>query len=240
MGVRRMTAFWIGVSGFSYSSWRGTFYPERTKPDKMLEAYSSRLNSVEINSSFYHMPTQATTSKWERSTHEDFQFSFKANRRITHIKKLRNVADDFQIFLNGVKPLESKLGCVLVQLPPYMKQDHEILESFLAQKPQRLRIAMEFRHNSWFGDKLNELLSRYNVALCAADTPDMKPTLTKTADFTYVRLRKDRYSKSDLTDWREKLLEFANDSRDCFVYFKHDETGNAASLATDFKTMLTA
>jgi uncharacterized protein YecE (DUF72 family) len=230
-----MTAFWVGVSGFSYASWRGTFYRKGTKPERMLEAYSNRLNSVEINSTFYHMPTQATTSRWNTSTHEAFRFSFKVNREVTHIKKLRNVADDFQIFLKGLKPLEKKLGCVLVQLPPYMKQDHEILESFLNQKPEGIRVAMEFRHDSWFGEKLNELLSKYNVALCVADRMDMKPNLEKTADFAYARLRRDLYSKSELTDWAERLSEFAKDATDCFVYFKHDASGSAANTAAEFK-----
>jgi uncharacterized protein YecE (DUF72 family) len=233
-----MVHFWVGVSGFSYTSWRGAFYPEGTKPEKMLEAYSGKLNSVEINSSFYHMPTQATTSKWAKSTQDDFRFSFKANRKITHIKKLRDAVADVEIFFKGLKPLEAKLGCVLVQLPPYMKQDYDTLETFLKQKPESIRVALEFRHNSWFSEKVSELLSKHNAALCIADTENMKPVFNNTANFFYARLRKDRYSKEDLKEWAGKLSKFAGSSTDCFVYFKHDETGDAASVAAEFRAML--
>ncbi len=233
-----MVRFWVGVSGFSYASWRGCFYPEGIRPEQMLEAYSSKLNSVEINSSFYHMPTQSTTSKWASSTQDEFRFSFKANRRITHVKKLRDAAADTDIFLKGVKPVESKLGCILVQLPAYMKQDYDTLEAFLKQKPESTRVAFEFRHSSWFGAKLNEVLSKFDAALCVADTEDMKPVFSRTAKFAYARLRRDRYSKSNLKDWAEKLSKFAENSSDCFVYFKHDETGDAAKAAVEFRTML--
>jgi len=233
-----MTRFWVGVSGFSYASWKGVFYPEGTKTDKMLEAYSSKLNSVEINSSFYHIPTQGTSSKWAKSTQDEFRFSFKANRKITHYKKLRETVAEMKIFYDGVRPVEGKLGCVLVQLPPYMKQDYEVLETFLKEKPESIRVALEFRHESWFGEKLNELLTRHNAALCVADTEDMKPVFSNTADFVYARLRQDRYSKKDLKDWAENLSKFAEDSSDAFVYFKHDETGDAANVAAEFRAMV--
>ena len=233
-----MTRFWVGVSGFSYASWKGVFYPRDTKADRMLEAYSKKLNSVEINSSFYHMPTQGTTTKWSKLTQEDFRFSFKANRKITHYKKLRDTVADMNVFFEGVQPAEAKLGAVLVQLPPYMKQDYEVLETFLEHKPKSIRIALEFRHESWFDGRLNDLLSGYNAALCVADTEDMKPVFSNTADFVYVRLRHERYLKKDLSEWAQKLLKFAEDSSDAFVYFKHDETGEAANVATDFRTMV--
>lgn len=235
-----MVEFWVGVSGFSYASWKGTFYPVGTRPDGMLEAYSSKLNSVEINSSFYHMPTQSITSKWGRSTQENFRFSFKANRRITHIKKLRNTTIDSKILFEGLKPLNAKLGCVLVQLPPYMKQDYDVLESFLRDTPKSIRIALEFRHSSWFGPKLNDLLSKYGAALCVADTEDMKPIFEPTTSFSYARLRQDQYSRKGLKEWAERLLKFTKDSSDFFVYFKHDETGEAANKAVEFREMLTA
>jgi uncharacterized protein YecE (DUF72 family) len=233
-----MTRFWTGVSGFSYPSWKGVFYPKDTKADRMLEAYSKKLNSVEINFSFYHMPTQSTTSKWSKSTQDNFRFSFKANRKVTHYKKLRDTAVEMNAFFDGVKPVEPKLGSLLVQLPPYMKQDYEVLATFLEQKPKSIRVALEFRHESWFNEKLYELLSRHNAALSVADTEDMKPVFRNTANFTYVRLRHERYSKNELRDWAHKLLKFAGDSSDAYVYFKHDETGDAANMAAEFRTML--
>jgi uncharacterized protein YecE (DUF72 family) len=233
-----MGSFWVGVSGFSYPSWKGVFYPEVTKPQEMLEAYAKKLSSVEINSSFYHMPTQATSSKWAASTPEDFRFSFKANRKITHFKKLKGAAAEFEIFLNGMKPIGAKMGCVLIQLPPYMKEDYETLETFLAQKPEWASVAIEFRDSSWFNDKVYKLLSKYDAALCVAETEDMKPVFERTASFTYVRLRHDRYSKRESKEWSEKLLKFAAGFERCFIYFKHDETGDAANRAVDFNVML--
>jgi uncharacterized protein YecE (DUF72 family) len=233
-----LAKFWVGVSGFSYASWKGAFYPETTKSDRMLEAYAAKLNSVEINSSFYHMPIQTTSRKWAATTPETFRFSFKTNRKITHFKKLKGAKGEFEIFLKGLTPLDSKLGCVLVQLPPYMKQDYETLETFLAEKPKSVPVAVELRHSSWFGDKLNNLLAKYNAALCIADTEDMKPLLEKTADFSYARLRHNSYSKKELKEWSERLRKFCDDLGKCFVYFMHDETGAAANRASEFGAML--
>ena len=240
VGAMHMTKFWVGVSGFSYASWKGAFYPKTTKPNQMLEAYATKLNSVEVNSSFYHMPTTATTTKWAKSTPEAFRFSFKANRKITHFMKLKGTKNEFGIFLKGLKPIGSKLGCILVQLPPYMKQDYAILETFLAESTKSFPIAVEFRHTSWFGSKLNDMLSKYNAALCVADTEDMKPVLERTTNFCYVRLRKNQYSAAELKDWTTMLRKFAAELDDCFVYFMHDETGDAASRAVEFAASINA
>jgi len=233
-----MVQFWIGVSGFSYPSWIGTFYPPGTKSDRMLEAYASKLNSVEINSSFYNMPTQKATAKWAHLTPQNFRFCFKANRKITHFMKLKEAADETQFFIKGLNPLRDKLGCVLFQLPPFMKQDLAVLENFLDKKPKQVRVTLEFRHKSWFTPDLTKLLSQHNAALCIADTEEMKPIFERTGDFGYVRLRQDRYSDGDLKTWSRKLLEFTKGLDDCFVYFKHDETGEAANMAAEFRTLL--
>jgi len=233
-----MVRFWVGVSGFSYASWKGVFYPTATKPNQMLQAYAAKLNSVEVNSSFYHMPTQATTSKWAASTPDAFRFSFKTNRKITHFKKLKGAKEEFRVFLKGLEPVQAKLGCVLVQLPPYMKQDYNVLETFLNEKPKSAAVAIEFRHSSWFGDKLNDLLSKYDAALCVADTEDMRPTFERTGRFGYVRLRRSAYSKDELEGWSEKLRTFAVGLEDCFVYFMHDEAGDAANRAVNFNALL--
>jgi uncharacterized protein YecE (DUF72 family) len=233
-----MAQFWVGVSGFSYASWKGTFYPEATKPNEMLEAYAMKLNSVEVNSTFYHMPVAATTAKWAKSTPDSFRFSFKTTRKITHFMKLKNTNEEFQFFLKGLKSIDTKLGCVLVQLPPYMKQDYGLLEKFLAEKSKPCNIAVELRHNSWFGPKLNTLLSKYNAALCVADTEDMKPKLENTANFGYARLRREQYSKTALSSWAGRLRKFADELEDCFIYFMHDESGEAANRAAEFSSTL--
>jgi len=234
-----MTHFWVGVSGFSYATWTGEFYPKGTTAGDMLSSYSAKLNSVEINSTFYHMPTQTTTGKWADSTPDDFRFSFKANRKITHFKKLKDAASEVDVFLKGLRRLQEKLGCVLIQLPPFLKADFNLLETFLAPEPVgTIRIAFEFRHSSWFTSQLNALLSKYDAALCVADTEDMKPIFEQTAKFAYARLRQDTYSKDELKNWSKKIQDFAGDSEDCFIYFKHDETGKAANMAMEFQTML--
>jgi len=234
-----MTHFWVGVSGFSYASWTGEFYPKGTTAGDLLSAYSAKLNSVEINSTFYHMPTQTTTGRWAGSTSDDFRFSVKANRKITHFKKLKDATSEVDVFLKGLSPLQDKLGCVLIQLPPVLKADFNLLESFLEQKPvSSVRVAFEFRHRSWFTSQLNALLSKYDAALCVADSDDMKPVFERTAKFAYARLRQDSYSKDELKNWSKKILDFASDSEHCFIYFKHDETGKAANMAMEFQTML--
>jgi len=205
----------------------------------MLSAYSTKLNSVEINSTFYHMPTQTTSGKWAGSTPDDFRFSFKANRKITHFMKLKNATAEVEVFLKGLSPLQAKLGCVLIQLPPYLKADFNLLETFLTQKVVgSTRLAFEFRHSSWFSSELNALLSTHDAALCVADTEDMKPVFERTAKFAYARLRQDTYSKDELKNWSKRIRDFADGSEDCFIYFKHDETGKAANMAAVFETML--
>ena len=176
--------------------------------------------------------------KWAASAQEAFRFSFKANRKITHFMKLKNAGKEFEFFLKGLNPLEKKMGCVLVQLPPFMKRDYETLETFLKEKPEPIPVAVEFRHTSWFSAELLKLLSKYDTALCVAETEDMKPVFERTASFIYVRLRHDRYSKTELKERSQKLVKFTNDAEDCYVYFKHDDTGDAANKAVDFSTML--
>ena len=152
--------------------------------------------------------------------------------------KLKEATDETQFFIKGLSPLHDKLGCVLFQLPPFMKQDLAVLGKFLDEKPKDLRVAFEFRHKSWFTPDLTKLLSQHNAALCIADTEEMKPIFEGTGDFAYARLRQDHYSGGDLKRWSRKLLEFTKGLDDCFIYFKHDETGEAANVAAEFRTLL--
>lgn len=235
-----LVKFWVGVSGFSYPKWRGKFYPKDTKSDKLLEAYSTKLNSVEVNSSFYNTPTEKTILKWAASVGEDFRFSFKANRHITHYKKLKNTQPEIDYLTKALTNMGQKFGCLLVQLPPYLKSDNELLETFLKGTKDSNRIALEFRNDSWFIDKTYALLTKYNAALCVADTEEMKPVLQKTANFTYTRLRRDKYSELEMKGWAKKLSAFSQDTTDCYVYFRHDEPGDAANAAVKFKEILEA
>jgi uncharacterized protein YecE (DUF72 family) len=233
-----MVRFWVGVSGFGYTGWIGTFYPAGAKGDMLLQHYSEKLNSVEINSTFYQMPNERTIRKWAEATAGNFRFSFKANRRITHIKKLRNAASETASFADALTPLKGKLGPLLVQLPPFLRFDRGLLEGFLREKPGPISVVLEPRHTSWFSDEVYEVLERYNVALCVADTAEMKPVFRGTADFAYARLRQDNYSRTDLEKWSDKLAGFAQDGTDCYAYFKHDENGKAARMAVEFARLL--
>lgn len=204
----------------------------------MLEYYSSKLNSVEVNSTFYHMPSKTILPKWKASTQDDFKFSLKANRKITHIKKLRDAKPEVSYFLGAAASLETKLGCILVQLPPYQRCDPELLEGFLAESPTPSQFALEFRHESWFKPEVYNLLEKYGAALCIAETEEVKPVLQRTASFHYARLRREKYAQADLRAWASRLHEHTSGSDDCYVYFKHDEAGEAARLATEFRGML--
>lgn len=233
-----MVRFWVGVSGFSYPKWRGKFYPKDTKSDKLLEAYSARLNSVEVNSSFYTIPTEKAVLKWSGFVGQDFRFSFKANRRITHFKKLKNTQPETEYMTKILTPLGQKIGCLIVQLPPYLKCEIDLLETFLKAASESTRIALEFRNESWFTEEIYALLTEYKAALCVADTEEMKPVFKKTANFTYTRLRRDKYSDLEMKEWAKKLSAFSEDAADCYVYFKHDEFGDAANSALEFKGIL--
>jgi len=233
-----LVQFWVGVSGFSYVSWRGKFYPGNAKPQELLAHYAAKLSSVEINSSFYSIPNPRTCTKWAESVPAQFRFSFKANRRITHIKKLKDVKADTAYFVDSIKPTEPKLGCILVQLPPLMQKDANLLEAFLNETQGSTRVALEFRHRSWFTSEITELLGKYNAALCVADTEEEKPVFEKTADFAYVRLRRDEYTQAELEKWAKALSDFSKEATDCFIYFKHDEKGDAAVMAQTFQQML--
>jgi len=233
-----MVRFWVGVSGFGYTSWIGTFYPPYAKSDTLLQHYSERLNSVEINSTFYQMPNEGTIRKWADVCAGNFRFSFKANRRITHIKKLRNVAADTAFFADALKSLQNKLGPLLVQLPPFLRFERGLLDVFLSEKPGSISVVLEPRHASWFNEEIYDLLERYDVALCVADTAEMKPVFRRTANFAYARLRQDNYSRTDLEEWADKLANFAPDGTDCYAFFKHDKNGRAASMAVEFARLL--
>ena len=222
----------VGVSGFSYASWKGTFYPKDLKSEDFLSFYAGKLNSVEINSSFYAPPSAAMVKSWTGRTGEDFRFSIKSPRLITHTLKLgkgaSEAADRLSIILDL---LGGKLGPVLFQLPPFFRQDLKILESFLTQTAGVKKKVFEFRHDSWLNDSTYQLLEKHDAGFCIAETEDMKPVLKVTAEFPYFRLRKDVYTAIDIGKWTEKIREMIKGSDEAFVYLRHDETGENASYA---------
>jgi uncharacterized protein YecE (DUF72 family) len=225
--------YYVGVSGFSYASWRGRFYPKEVKSEEFLAYYSQHLGSVEINSSFYAPPREATVKGWADRTGEAFRFSFKAPRMITHILKLgKGSAEAANSFSKTLDPLGARRGPVLFQLPPYSKEDPKLLEGFLAETSGiRGKRVFEFRHQSWLKDSTFRLLGKSGVGFCIADTEEMRPTFQVTGGFAYFRLRQGSYDQGSMNEWARKIGEAAKDVRESYVYLRHDETGENGLLA---------
>jgi len=226
------TGFYVGVSGFSYPRWRGKFYPKEAKSEELLAQYARRLRSVEINSSFYAAPKPSAVEGWAGKTGEDFRFSFKAPQQITHILKLGEGSSEAANRLSGTLDLLGpRRGPVLFQLPPYMKQDLKLLERFLSETSGIERRVFEFRHRSWLDGPTYRLLDGHATGLCIAETEDMRPTFQVTGGFAYFRLRMDSYDAKAIDQWAEKIRGVAKGAEACYVYLRHDETGENALLA---------
>lgn len=214
-----------GTSGFSYGEWRGTFYPEDLADAGMLGYYSGRLETVEINNTFYQMPKPALLERWRDAVPPEFCFALKAPRRITHLQRLSGSAESVELFLNTASVLGERLGPVLFQLPPFAKKDVVLLREFLALLPPPLDVAFEFRHPSWFDDEIYEALRERRAALCAGDSDDSdrSPPFVKTADFGYLRLRAPSYDEAGIRGWHERIA--AAGLERAYVYLKHEVLG---------------
>jgi uncharacterized protein YecE (DUF72 family) len=210
-----------GTSGFAYKEWKGTFYPERISPKEMLRSYAGRLNTVEINNTFYHMPRKALLVSWGDQVAGDFVFSLKAPQLITHFKQLRNVRDETEYLFETLPVLGAKLGPVLFQLPKSFHADRSGLKDFLALVPRTIACAFEFRSASWLSGEILDLLRKKGCSLCIADA-DESPAdeIVSTADWGYLRLRRSDYTDADLARWAEKVL--SQKWERAFVFFKHE------------------
>ena len=223
-----MTKILAGASGYSFKEWQGTFYPEKIKPEAMLEWYAQHLPTVEINNTFYQMPKTAVLEKWAQATPPDFRFAIKASRRITHDARLKaSVAADSVAFLyRNLEALGEKRGPVLFQLAPFQRKDPARLREFLQLLPQGHLAAFEFRNASWFDDEIYDLLRNAGAALVLSEREDnAPPSLVGTAPWGYVRLRLEEYSEGDLRRWAERIA--AVGWSDAFVYFMHEPTAPA-------------
>ncbi len=223
---------WIGTSGFQYPEWKGHFYPEKLPAAKMLPFYAERFQTTEINYTFRRIPSGKTIENWCELTPARFAFSLKAPQRVTHFAKLQHCSDSLNYFFGAVQGLEDKLGPILFQLPPFFRKDAGILGSFLEELPDGVRAAFEFRHKSWFDDEIFERLRRHNAALCIAESADLSTPIEATANFGYLRLRREDYGADDIARWSETLRSHASKWSDAFVYFKHEEQGMGPKLAT--------
>ena len=224
---------YVGTSGYSYPKWKGKFYPKDLPAKGMLRYYGEQFRSVEYNGTFRKMPKLEAVEKWAAEVPADFQFAIKAPQQITHIKRLKDskalVSNVFKI----AAVLKKRLGPVLFQLPPNFKKDTARLSEFLALLPKRSRAAFEFRHETWFDDETFDLLKKHKVALCIAETDDeLKVPFVATADWGYLRLRRENYSDTELKTWVKKAQK--QDWSDAFVYFRHEDTAKGPRFAKRF------
>jgi uncharacterized protein YecE (DUF72 family) len=221
-----------GTSGFSYKEWCGEFYPPKLPAREMLAHYAQRLPTVEINNTFYRLPTAALLEGWRSQVAESFRFAVKTPRRISHVKRLRDCGDDFRVLLKALEALEPCLGPLLVQLPPFFKHDRDVLASFVGELPVGCHAAFEFRHESWFVPEVYDLLASRNLAVVQSEEADGFTPAPWTADWAYLRLRKVDYTDADLDAWLSRLHTAALKS--AHVYFKHEDAATGPKLAARF------
>ena len=222
--------WFAGTSGYSYKEWKGPFYPETIAPADMLGYYGRKLPAVEINNTFYRMPRTHVLESWRDAVPEGFRFVIKASRRITHQSRLN---DDGAFLAQQVATLEDRLGCVLFQLPPYLRKNAERLGAFLKGWPRELPAAFEFRHVSWFDDEIMEMLRDRGAAICVSDDGKMAlPAVFATTDWVYFRLRGEAYDETALAQWLARADETG--ARHGFAFFKHEDAGAGPKLARAF------
>ena len=233
----------VGTSGYTYGHWRGVFYPEGLPNKDLLKFYAQSFDTVEINSSFYRLPKATTFLSWYAQTPKGFLFSLKASRFITHIKKLKDSQQPWELFLKRAKNLREKLGPILFQFPPLWKKNLERLERFIQCIPKDLKATVEFRHPSWFSEEIYALLKKQNVALTIADTPEYPMEERLTADFIYLRFHGHRklyvsnYSEKELQSWARKIRRWRKSGKSVYAYFDNDAFGRAVKNALRLKDL---
>ena len=224
---------WVGTSGYSYKEWKGSFYPKEMPDKDMLTTYARQLPAVEINNTFYRLPTPLLLKSWAEQVPENFRFVLKASRRITHVKRLKECEEETEYLLKTAQTLGGRLGAILFQLPPFLRKDAPRLGDFLKLIPEHSKAAFEFRHESWFEKDVYDSLRKKGCALCFADTEDNKlVALVSTASWGYLRLRKPDYGEKELREWVKEVEKQEWDQ--AFVFFKHEDGGVGPKLAHRF------
>jgi uncharacterized protein YecE (DUF72 family) len=240
----------IGTSGWNYGDWQGRFYPPEVRSKSYLEWYARHFNTVEVNYSFYHLPRPTTYVNWAGQVAPDFVFAVKASRFITHIKRLSETEEEWRRFLESAWTLEEKLGPVLLQFPPSLKINTELLASFLQAsreltRSRRVKLAFEFRHKTWFEPEVYEILHKYHAVLVIAqsDRYPQGPPLS-TGPFMYLRfhgpgrLFASSYSEEQLKGWRDPIRSWLSEGRSVYVYFNNDFQGYAIENAKLLRTLI--
>jgi uncharacterized protein YecE (DUF72 family) len=230
----------VGTSGYNYPEWKGSFYPADLPATKFLPYYASRFPTVEINYTFYRMPTPKLVAGWRAQVPPEFRFTLKAPKRITHDRRLRaaDVADSLQGFIGAAAELGPQLAALLFQLPPNFKQDLGVLNEFLSLLPPKTTAAFEFRHDSWLDEAVYDALRARNIALCIADSEKRDTPMIMTATYAYLRLRDEGYGDQDIEQWARTARALSEGASDVFVYFKHEDEGKGAKFGQQMMELL--
>ncbi len=233
---------YIGTSGWNYDHWKEVFYERGYPKSKWLQFYAKHFSSVEVNATFYRSMHAKTFEKWHNNTPAGFKWAVKANRYITHIKRLNNVAEPLERFFDDVKALKEKLGPILFQLPPTLAFNEVVFHAFCKELPDNRRYTLEARHPSWLGEKALASLKTHHIALCISDTAGRYPYLEAvTSNFIYIRLHGSKelyaseYSEDELNNWAKKIKQW---NKDTYVYFDNDAEGHAPKNALRLKQLL--
>ena len=239
-----MPNLYVGLSGYSYKPWQGEgrFYPPELKQKQFLEYYAGKYNAVEMDGTWYRMPSEAGVKGWIDGSPEAFKYTFKMHRNVSHISRLKvDSMDSVKFFLKRLEPLEQagKLGAVFIQLPPNFKRNDERLVAFLTELPRPHPYAIEFRNETWFVPEVEEILRAHDVAWVSWDTDDVPGQRRDTGSFIYARMRREGYTDEQLDDWAKWFKAAMDKGKDCYVFIKHEDEGSpwvdADRLLTRFK-----
>ena len=230
----------VGTSGYNYPEWKGSFYPADLPATKFLPYYAGKFPTVEINYTFYRMPTPKIVAGWRAQVPAEFRFTLKAPKRITHDRRLRaaEVSEPLQGFITAATELGPQLAALLFQLPPNFKKDLVLLNEFLSLLPPKTTAAFEFRNESWLADDVYDALRARNIALCIADSEKRETPLVRTASYAYLRLRDEGYGDADIEKWTDTARALGEKASDVFVYFKHEDEGKGAAFGQQMMARL--
>jgi uncharacterized protein YecE (DUF72 family) len=232
-----LTQYYIGTSGWHYDDWRGRFYPEKLPKAKWLEFYAQHFPTLELNNTFYRLPAEETFTKWHNSSPEGFIFAVKVSRYITHIKRLKDCAEETKKFISRAVLLKEKLGPLLYQLPPGLHRDDDRLKEFLKVLPGEGKHVIEFRHESWLVEEVYNILRQYKIGFCVFDMPKLTSPIIATTDFAYIRfhgsesLYSSCYTDKEMADWAKKIKRLAKNLESVYIYFNNDIAGYALENA---------
>ncbi len=242
-----MAKVYIGCSGFMYNDWRGTFYPEKLPKNKWFNFYQGVFDTVELNVTFYRLPKTTTFIKWHDESPDEFKFSIKGSRFITHIKRFKEIEEPVNRFFESASCLKDKLSVVLWQLPPNFKYDKKRLNNFILNLEKfRARHVLEFRHQSWITEEVFKLLKDKGLASCIADWPVFNSELPETTDFVYIRRHGHEgryntcYTEDELTIDAKMIMDYVSKGLDVYIYFDNDAKGFApknAKKLTEFLSL---